>query len=246
MSITYEINNSSSTPATKNDIPIIIGKGAKGIKSVLSKSWNMYDRIQNSDKKIDEDKPKLRIILNESNDNSSISVKIESESEIMRKIAKKSLENHIKFINSKKQKNNIPYEFIIEFPHRLIGKFIGKKASNLNDIIKRTLEEDIDDNDHETISSVRLKVIEHNFTSCKEIIDYSNQDNKIFLGWPPSIDDKYYDHISIKITFKFGTPILKNRDSFISIINSIIAEKINDIRSLDQQELDEIDEFFSD
>lgn len=246
MSLTYEIDASSATPATKNDIPIIIGKGAKGIKSILSKSWNMYERIQNSDKKVDEDKPKLRIILNESNDKSSIIVKIESESEIMRKIAKKSLENHIKFLNSKKQKNNAPYEFIIEFPHRLIGKLIGKKASNLNDIIKQTIEEDIDDNDQETISSARLKVFEHNFTSCKELLDYSNQDNKTFLGWPPSIDDEYSDHISIKITFKFGTPILENRDNFISIINSIIAEKINNIRSTDQQELDEIDEFFSD
>ena len=47
--------------------------------------------------------------------------------------------------------------------HKLIGKFIGKKASNLNEIIKQTLEEDIDGNDYETIKSARLKVFEHNF-----------------------------------------------------------------------------------
>ena len=247
MSITYEINDSSTTPATKDDIPIIIGKGAKGIKSILSKSWTLYERIQNSDKKIEEDKPKLKIILNESNENSSIIVKIESESDIMKKIAKKSLENHIKFINTKRLRNNIPHEFIIELPHRLIGKLIGKKAANLNDILKKTTEEDIDDNDQGTINTARLKVFQHEFTSCTEIIDYVNDNsNRCFLGWPPSKDDEYSDFISIKITFKYGSDILKDRNAFISIINAIIADKINDIRSDDQSELDEINEFFSD
>ena len=63
MSLTYELNGRNDLTVGPSDIGLIIGKGASGLKRVISGSWTMYERLQSSDRKVDEEKPKLRIVL---------------------------------------------------------------------------------------------------------------------------------------------------------------------------------------
>jgi predicted PilT family ATPase len=244
----YTLNSSTTPSATKEDIPLIIGKGAKGIKGVISKSWNMYDRFQNSPNKVEEEKPKLKIILKPHEQSNDIIVTIESQSEIMTKLAQKNLNNYIKFIKQKQVKNNPPHEIIIELDHRLIGKLIGKKASNLNNIKSETIDNYLDsvensEDDEDSLDTIRINVSELDFKTTQEIIDYSKSSNKTFLGWQPEPEQEYTEHISIKVTFKYGTKLLTNRSQFIESIERIIADKIHNIKNDDRREMDEINEF---
>ena len=127
----YELNglNGISCGESEGDVGKIIGKGAKNLKKVISNSWSYYEKFQSSPNRIDEDKPKLRIILNK-HDN-GITVEIVSESKIMQKLAKRSLNKHVENIFKDNPLNT--HHYVIEFPDRLVGQIIGKKVPVLRE-----------------------------------------------------------------------------------------------------------------
>ena len=65
MMSSYELNGHNSHPVLKEDIGGIIGKGGQGLKGVIKAAWTMYERVQASEKRIEEEKPKVRILLKE-------------------------------------------------------------------------------------------------------------------------------------------------------------------------------------
>ena len=64
-SLSYELNGRNGLTVVKEDLGSIIGKGAQGLKKVLSESWAMYERVQASANRVEEEKPKMRILLKE-------------------------------------------------------------------------------------------------------------------------------------------------------------------------------------
>ena len=166
MSSTYTLNDT-----TPSDIGGIIGKGASGLKKVISESWNMYDTFQRSDQKIEEPKPTLRIRLNE--DGESVIAEITSESESMRKFAKNRLDKGVSDFHSKKSLR--PHTFLAELPHHLLGKVIGNKARNLKRVLDNAIKENrqisIHEDDVETAETARLRIVEKSFNSTQDLID---------------------------------------------------------------------------
>ena len=112
-----------------NDVGALIGKGASGAKKCISDAWKMYDKLQSSKNSVTEDKPTLRIVFHPMREEQEdpqypeqVWMEIKSESETMLKLARLSVKKHIAdFINKK----SLGYqEFIIDIPHRLLGKLI--------------------------------------------------------------------------------------------------------------------------
>lgn len=242
-SLTYELNGRNNFPLEKSDIGLIIGKQATGLKRVISNTWLYYERLQNSDKRVEEQKPKLRIVLKDHDE--GITSEIISESTTIQKLAQLSLDKHIAFIMSKRV--NLPKELIIEYPHRLLGKLIGKKASGIKKLISDSIEkasaEDISENDLEIAKTTRISIKEIDIQSenSEKIIEYAKQkSNRTFIAWPPEPDDKYKDHISFLISFKRDMKPFDDQDEFIRIIEKSIINKISEILEKDEEDLDEI------
>ena len=114
-SITYELNGRNGHSVSPKDIGLIIGKGASGLKRVISGAWTMYERLQDSEKRVEEEKPKLRIVLKDHEE--GIQVEIISESETMQKLAQKSLDKSIEFMAKKRLHDSLKTEhYLVEFP----------------------------------------------------------------------------------------------------------------------------------
>ena len=75
MSLSYELNG-----ALKEDIGAIIGAGAQGLKKVIKESWDMYDRVQKTKNRVEEEKPKLRILLKDHEEGVTAEILSESDS----------------------------------------------------------------------------------------------------------------------------------------------------------------------
>jgi len=248
MSLSYELNGRNGHVVLKGDLGSIIGKGAQGLKKTISESWAMYERVQASENRIDEKKPKVRIFLKDHDD--GVNAEITSESETMQKLAQRALDKHIASCIKKKQFS--PQDFIIEFPGRLLGMIIGKKASGLNRILNDTIYQDkkimIHLDDVKTAKTARLRVSELGVgmdeEGCsKNIIDHvEERPNRSFLGWPPSVEDKYEQYITITLSFKFDEKPFTDQQLYIERLSGVITERVQQIMDQDEDRMDEINE----
>ena len=238
MSASYTLNGTKPS-----DIGGIIGKGASGLKKVISESWNMYEMFQKSEQKIDEPKPKLRIKLTESED--SVIAEIISDSESMRKFAKKRLDKNISEFHSKKSLR--AHTFLAELPHHLIGNVIGGKAKNLKRILNNAIKDNqtviIHNDDIETAKTARLKINEKSFESTQDLIDFKkDKKNVSFLGWPPEPDDEYTDHVAITVTFHPKAKPFKDYSLYIESLQSSLNDSIQFVTDKHEEQLEEIQE----
>ena len=250
-SLSYELNGHNGMEVSPSDIGLIIGKGAKNLKSIISGAWNMYERLQDSDKRVEEEKPKLRIVLKDHDE--GIGVEIISESVSMQKLAQKSIDRNVSGIMKKRNQNvSLKTEyFLIEYPERLLGKLIGKKGSGLkriqNDIIYQNKKVQVDKDDVDTAKTARIRVdtldVEPDEDGkSKNIIKCGEEKNTSFLGWPPSPDDEYEHHIKLTLSFKRDAKPFKDKSRYIESFNEVIMDRINQIKSEDDEQMDDINE----
>lgn len=251
MSLSYELNGRNGLDITPSEIGLIIGKGASNLKRAISGSWTMYERLQSSEKKISEDKPKLRIVLKEHDD--GIQAEIISDSVTMQKLAQKSLDRTIEFVMKKRTSNNSlkTEHFLVDFPERLLGKLIGRSGAGLkriqNDIIYQNKKVMINRDDVETAKTARIRVDSLDSEpdedgKSQNIIKKGSERNTTFLGWPPSPEDDYEHHIKLSLSFKRDAEPLKERDIYIERFMQIIMNRITQIKQEDEDQMDEINE----
>lgn len=249
-SLTYELNGRNGVSVSPSDIGLIIGKGASGLKRVISCSWAMYERLQESEKRVDEEKPKLRIVLKDHD--GGISVEIISESETMRRLAQKSIDKSIEFIAKKRENENLKTEyFLVDFPERLLGKLIGKSGQNLkrlqNDIIYEAKKVQIHKDDVETAKTARIRVDSLNVGPDEDgksanIIEKGKIRNTSFLGWPPALHDEYEHYIKLTLSFKRDAKPFEDKVLYTERFTKVIMERISQIKEEDRDQMDEINE----
>jgi hypothetical protein len=242
-SLNYPLSGRSGLEVTKGDIGGIIGKGAQGLKKTITAAWSMYEQVQKSDKKVDEKKPTLRIVLKETSE--GVEAEIISSSETMRKLAQLSLDNHLKAFFSTKSLQS--YTFVSDFPHSCLGQLIGKKASGLNRILKDVytgnsnssiVKEDID-----TAMTARLRIKELDFESVRDLSEFvKTRRNTVFIGWPPEEDEEYTDHISLTVTFDREAKPFVDITTYIQCLQSLITDRIQQIQAQHESQMDEINE----
>jgi hypothetical protein len=231
-----------SDTVSPSDIGGLIGMGAQGLKKVISQAWRMYEMNQKSDKKIDESKPSLRIIMKEAGE--GVEAEIMSSSEAMRKLAKLSLDNHVKEFCSNRTLQS--YTFVSDFPHHLLGQLIGKKASGLNRMLEGVYTGGggrfIKPSDIETAKTARLRIKELDFDSTKALREFvKGRRNTCFVGWPPEDDDEYIDHISLTVTFKHGSKPFEEIVSYRECLQGLITDRIQEIKDQHDEEMEEIE-----
>lgn len=250
-SLSYELNGRNSVVVSSSDIGLIIGKGASGLKRVITGAWTMYERLQSSERRVDEEKPKLRIVLKDHDE--GILAEIFSESEAMQKLAQKSLDRSIEFILKKRDSMNaLKTEFfLVDFPERLMGKLIGRSGTGLkrlqNDIIFQNKKVMINSDDVETAKTARIRVDSLDVEPDEDgksgnIIEKGTQRNTTFLGWPPAKDDDYGHHIKLTLSFKRGVDPFKDRDLYIQRFGEVVMNRIDHIKQEDDDQMDEINE----
>ena len=211
----------------------------------------MYERLQSSDRKVDEEKPKLRIVLKEHEE--GIQAEIISDSVTMQKLAQKSLDRSVEFILKKRASTtSLKTEFfLIDFPERLLGKLIGRQGAGLkrlqNDIIYQNKKIMINQDDVETAKTARIRVDSLDAEpdeegKSKNIIDKGNSKNTSFLGWPPSSGDDYEHHIKLTLSFKRDVEPFKERELYIERFTQVVMERISQIKLDDEEQMDEINE----
>ena len=250
-SLSYELNGHNGVEVTPSDIGLIIGKGAKNLKSIISGAWNMYERLQDSENRVEEEKPKLRIILNDHDE--GIKVEIISESETMQKLAQKSISRNISGMLKKRNQNETlkTEHFIIDYPERLLGKLIGKGGAGLkrlqNDIIYQDKKVQIHKDDVATAKTARIRVDSLNVEPDEDgksnnIIKAIKERNTQFLGWPPSPDDEYEHHIKLTLSFKRDAKPFQDKSLYIDHFKDIVIDRISQIKSEDDEQMDDINE----
>lgn len=249
-SLTYELNGRNGHSVSPKDIGLIIGKGASGLKRVISGAWTMYERLQDSEKRVEEEKPKLRIILKDHEE--GIQVEIISESETMQKLAQKSLDKSIEFMAKKRLHDSLKTEnYLIDFPERLLGKLIGKSGQNLkrlqNDIIYEDKKVQIHKDDVATAKTARIRVDSLNAEpddegKSKNIVEKGKEQNTSFLGWPPSQDDEYEHYIKLTISFKRDAKPFKDKSLYTERFTKVVMDRISQIKGEDSDQMDEINE----
>jgi len=210
----------------------------------------MYERLQDSDKRIDEEKPKLRIVLKDHDE--GIMVEIISESETMRKLAQKSLDKSIEFMTKKRLHDSLKTEhFLVEFPERLLGKLIGKSGQNLkrlqNDIIFQDKNVQIHKDDVATAKTARIRVESLDAGPDEDgksgiIIDKGAEPNTDFLGWGPSLGEDYEHYIKITISFKRDAKPFVDKTLYQERFSAMVMKRIEQIREEDSDQMDEINE----
>ena len=250
-SLSYELNGRNDLVVNPTDIGLIIGKGASGLKRVISGAWTMYERLQSSERRVDEEKPKLRIVLKDHEE--GIQVEIISESETMQKLAQKSLDRSIEFVLKKRNSMNAlkTEYFLVDFPERLMGKLIGRGGAGLkrlqNDIIFQNKKIMINNDDVDTAKTARIRVDSLDVEPDEDgksgnIIEKVEERNTSFLGWPPSKDDDYEHYIKLTLSFKRGVAPLKERDLYIQRFSGVVMDRIDQIKQEDEDQMDEINE----
>ena len=228
---------------TKEDIGGIIGFKGQGVKKVISAAWAMYDRVQASSNRIEEVKPNLRILIKDHD--GGVEAEIVSGSETMQKLCRLRLDNHISEIQ--KMKVNGSTVFVTEFPQRLMGMIIGKGGSGLkrllNDAVYHEKKMMINPSDIETARTARLRVGELKMSSSKDIINYvDGRDNRSFIGWPPSEDDDYEEHISITVTFDRNAKPFVDKQLYVERLSDVITTRTLQVTNQDEDQMDEINE----
>lgn len=249
-SLTYELNGRNGHSVSPKDIGLIIGKGASGLKRVISGAWTMYERLQDSEKRVEEEKPKLRIVLKDHEE--GIQVEIISESETMQKLAQKSLDKSIEFMAKKRLHESLKTEYyMVDFPERLLGKLIGKSGQNLkrlqNDIIYEDKKVQIHKDDVNTAKTARIRVDSLGAEpdeegKSKDIVEKGREQNSTFLGWPPSPDDDFDHYIKLTISFKRDATPFKEKSLYIERFTKVVMDRISQIKEEDSDQMDEINE----
>ena len=249
-SITYELNGRNGHSVSPKDIGLIIGKGASGLKRVISGAWTMYERLQDSEKRVEEEKPKLRIVLKDHEE--GIQVEIISESETMQKLAQKSLDKSIEFMAKKRLHDSLKTEhYLVEFPERLLGKLIGKSGQNLkrlqNDIIYEDKKVQIHKDDVNTAKTARIRVDSLGAEpdeegKSKDIVEKGKEQNTSFFGWPPSSDDDFEHYIKLTISFKRDAKPFTDKPLYTERFTKIVMDRISQIKEEDSDQMDEINE----
>jgi predicted RNA-binding protein YlqC (UPF0109 family) len=251
MSLSYELNGRNGIEVSPSDIGLIIGKGASGLKRVISGAWTMYERLQSSDKRVEEEKPKLRILLKEHE--GGISVEIVSASVTMQKLAAKSLDRSVEFVLKKRASTTtLKTEFfLVDFPERLMGKLIGRGGANLkrlqNDIIYNGKQVMINREDLETAKTARIRVDSLDAGPDEDgkstnIIKKGEAPNTNFLGWSPACQDDYEHHIKLTLSFKRDAIPFKDRALYIERFTEVVMDRIGQIKQEDEDQMDEINE----
>jgi len=233
------------------DIGGLIGKGAQGLKKTIKDAWQMYEQVQKSKNKIEEDKPTIRIVLKETEEE-KVEVEIISPSETMRKLAQLSMDNHLKsFVSTKKLQS---YTFVAEMPHHLLGQLIGKKASGLQRLLQDAIypnergkhQKDnplIDASDIDTALTARIRINELKFTTVKDLSEFvKKRHNTNFIGWPLEEDDEYTDHISITVTFDPKAKPFKEYEIYQERVRDVVSERLEAIKQTDTDRMDEINQ----
>ena len=249
-SLAYELNGRNGISVSQADIGPIIGKGASGLKRVISGAWAMYERLQDSEKRVEEEKPKLRIILKDHAE--GISVEIISDSENMQNLAQKSLDKSVAFLSKKRLHETLKTgHFLIDFPERLLGKLIGKKGANLkrlqNDIIFQNREVQIDEEDVATAKTARIRVVSLDVEpdedgKSRNIINKGEEHNTQFLGWGPSAEEDFEHYIKLSLSFKRDAKPFKNKSLYQDRFSDVVVSRITQIKDEDTDQLDEINE----
>lgn len=249
-SLTYELNGRNGLSVSPKDIGFIIGKGASGLKRIISGAWTMYERLQESDKRVEEEKPKLRIILKDHEE--GIQVEIISESETMQKLAQKSLDKSIEFMTKKRLHVSLTTEnYLVDFPERLLGKLIGKGGANLkrlqNDIIYEDKKVQINKDDVNTAKTARIRVDSLDAEpddegKSKNIVEKGKEQNTSFLGWPPSPDDDFEHYIKLTISFKRDAKPFTEKALYTERFTKVVMDRISQIKEEDSDQMDEINE----
>ena len=262
-SITFGTSFDEVGPVKSSDIGGIIGKSAIGAKMCISNAWKMYEKVASEDmsRVSEEEKPSLKIVfhpLRGETENTEypeqVWVQVFSESETMLKLAQLSVKKHVNEFLSRKTLSS--REFYIEFPHNLLGKLIGKKACGLNRILEDTLYKRhpgprdvlIDESDIPTAKTARIRIKELEYEPSilgnNALINHVNaRGNRTFLGWPPSKEDKYEEHISITVSFKRDCTPFNDVNLYIERLTSVLSDRIQEIVDQDEDEMDEINEF---
>jgi len=249
-SLTYELSGRNGHSVSPKDIGFIIGKGASGLKRVISGAWTMYERLQESDKRVEEEKPKLRIILKDHEE--GIRVEIISESETMQKLAQKTLDKSIEYMVKRRVHETLKTEhYLVDFPERLLGKLIGKSGQNLkrlqNDIIYEDRRVQIHKDDVATAKTARIRVGSLDAEpddegKSRNIIDKGSEPNTDFLGWPPSLDDDFEHYIKLTISFKRDAEPFEDKSLYTERFTKCIMDRITQIKNEDSDQMDEINE----
>lgn len=243
----YELNGLNGVSCGKDDIGKIVGKGAKNLKKIISESWSLYEKIQSSPKRVDEEKPKLKIILKDHEN--GITAEIISESRIMQKLAKRTLNKHVE--KSFRVNPLKTHHYVIEFPDRLIGKIIGKKGEGLKRLVKNVVHHKgqcmIHEDDCETAMTARITIDNpEEFEAdengkCSKITEFvKSRSDYEFIGWPPSPEDDYENHISITLSFKYGSKPFQDKSLYIMRFTEVITNRISQIKEEDDRKLEEI------
>jgi len=240
------------TNVPNGEISALIGKGGSGVKKCISNSWRMYEKFQSSDKKVEEEKPTLRIFFKKGDDSdteTNVSVDIISHSNTMQKLAYLSIKKHVgEYVN---KKDLASHSFVVEYPHNLIGHFIGKGWKNAQTIVS-SICENIDVDDVETARTGRLNVSPNpqrpypqfdNIKTTRELLDFvSKRPGTCFNGWPPEESDEFTQYIMITVSFHRNAKPFKDRSAYIEKIQEAITESVQEIKSKNDDEMDEINE----
>jgi|TARA_B110000208_G_scaffold11054_1_gene13881 hypothetical protein len=248
---TADIPNGRLAPS---QVGALIGKGAQGAKACISDSWKKYKMLQKSENKVQEERPSLRIIFhplkNETEVNDTypeqVWIEIVSESDALQKISQMVVKNHCKDIVAQSTLGS--QEYLVEFPQRLIGQLIGKKASGLNRLLASAIRDGsntmIDPGDIKTAQTARLRI---NFggratdVSSQSTIDYvEERDNRSFIGWPPAPEDELVEFISITVTFNKGAEPFNDIGTYSDRLRSVIADRVQQIVDGEEDQMDEI------
>ena len=254
-SITFGTSFDGARPVEVSDIGGIIGSAAVGAKGCIAGSWTMYDKVQSSNNRVEEKKPSLKIVFHPLRGESDstefpeqVWVQVFSESDTMLKLAQLSVKKHINGFLARKSLS--PQEFYIEFPHHLLGKLIGKKASGLNRLLVDAIHQNkhtmIDVADIPTAQTARLRInelkVDDKGDSKKLIAQVEARSNRCFLGWPPSDDDAYEEHISITVSFKRECEPFNDIQLYSERLKSVICDRVQNIKDQDEEDMDEINE----
>jgi hypothetical protein len=246
------------TTVPPGEIGGLIGRKGCGVKKCIANSWRMYEKFQSSDKKIEEEKPTLRIVFQNGteDDPTNVAVEIFSESETMLSLASLSVNKHTTEHGNNKRLSS--YSIVVEYPHNLIGTFIGKGFKNVNKILSTAIfgvdenanETLIDEEDVETAQTARMNVYPNsrrpypqfdNIKTTKDLMAFVKQRPETsFLGWPPEETDEFTEYIMITISFHRDAKPFKDREVYIEQIRGAINDSVQDIKSRNDEEMDEI------
>jgi len=246
------------TTVPHSDVGFLIGRGGMGVKKCISNAWRLYEKFQSSDKKVDEDKPTLRIVFQPQRQTDEpqfpeVWVEVYSESKTMRGLASLTVKKNVETYVQKKDTSS--YSFVIEYPHNLIGHFIGKGWKNAKNIASSVIYEDggICEEDVATANTARLNVSPNphrpnpqfdNIKTTKGIIDFvQNRSETCFTGWPPEENDEFEQYIMVTVSFNRNAEPFNDRVTYINKLKDSIMDSVKEIKEKNDDEMDEITEY---